>query len=134
MIKHQHLSDDKIDAAKKLEKEGKTAEAEKAYLKIINDIPAAYEAYNRLLIIYRKQKEYRKELATVNKAIKAFETEILAKQKQWIKENKETARLSKSLAEKLGVIDKKGLPVSENPVMEKWRKRKEVITKRLKKD
>ncbi|KAA5532172.1 hypothetical protein F0919_15335 [Taibaiella lutea] len=67
MIKHQHISDDKIDAAKQLEKENKPEEAEKAYLEIIKEIPAAYEAYNRLLIIYRKQKAYRKELATVNK-------------------------------------------------------------------
>lgn len=133
MIKHLHLSDDKIDAAKQLEKEGNPEKAEKAYLKIIKDMPSVYEAYDRLLVIYRKQKAYRKELATVNKAIKAFESEFLGKQKQWIKENKATARLSKSLAEKLGVINKKGLPVAEDPLLEKWRKRKEVITKRLKK-
>jgi hypothetical protein len=84
MIKHLHFTDDKIDAARQLEKEGKTAEAEQAYLKTIKEMPTAYEAYNRLLIIYRKQKAYRKELTTVNKAIKAFETDFLDKQKQWI--------------------------------------------------
>jgi len=134
MVKHLHFSDDKIDAARKLEKEGSPEAAEKAYLKIIQETPAVYEAYDRLLVIYRKQKAYRKELSIVNKAIKAFETAFLDKQKQWIKENKTTAKLSKTLAEKLGVINKKGLPVSEDPLIEKWRKRKTVITKRLKND
>lgn len=134
MVKHLHVYDEKIEAARKLEKEHDLEKAEKAYLKIIAETPNGYEAYNRLLVIYRKQKAYRKELSIVNKAIKAFENEQKENQKNWMKENRVAAKLSKSLALKLGVLNKNGLPVNKDPVVERWLKRKAVINKRLKKD
>jgi tetratricopeptide (TPR) repeat protein len=132
MTKRLHSSDNQFDVSMKLEKEGKLEEAKNNYLNIIENDPAFYNAYNRLLIIYRKQKDYKKELSTVNKAIKAFENQLVMIQKEWTNKNKTVARLSKMLASSLGLIDRKGLPVSEDPLLERWRKRKEVIQKKLK--
>jgi len=134
MTKQSHALNDKIDAARQLEKEGNLRQAEKWYQKIIQTDAHAYEAYNRLLVIYRKLKMPRQELTIANKAIKAFETNIIEKQKQWIKENRAAARLSKSLAERLGMINKNGLPTRDDPIVTKWRKRKQLIAKRLKKN
>jgi tetratricopeptide (TPR) repeat protein len=132
MIKHLHKFEDTLDAARNLEREGKLEQAEKDYLKLLKSNPAVFEAYNRLLVIYRKQKEYRKELATVNQAIKAFNNHLLEYQKAWVAKHKVAARLSKSLAVSLGVMDKKGLPVNDDPLLVKWKKRKEVISKKIK--
>lgn len=131
MIKHQRHIDDQIDEALQKEKNGDLLGAEKAYLKILGTSHTAYKVYDRLMVIYRKQKEYRKELAIIGKAIKAFETNLLAKQKEWITRHKAAARLSKSLAISLGVMDKKGLPVTADPMLEKWQKRKELVHKRI---
>lgn len=133
MIKHQHSFDDKLDVARNLEREGDAEKAEKIYRDIIAKEPTVYAAYDRLMVIYRKQKNYSKELSTVNKALKAFQANIISSQKEWIKENRVAARLSKSLAVSLGVLDKKGMPVNDDPQLVKWKKRKEVISKRLKK-
>jgi tetratricopeptide (TPR) repeat protein len=133
MIKHQHHIDDQIDGAMQKEKDGDLSGAEKAYLKILGTSPTAYKVYDRLMVIYRKQKEYRKELAIIGKAIKVFETNLLANQKEWITRHKAAARLSKSLAISLGVMDKKGLPVTADPMLEKWQKRKELVHKRIEK-
>jgi len=131
MTKHLHFSDDRIDAAMAMQKSGDLLKAEKAFQKIITADPYVYKAYDRLMVIYRRQKAYRKELTTVNKAIKAFVTGLVEKQKQWVRENKSAARLSRKLATSLGIIDKKGMPLTDDPLLVKWKKRKAVILKRL---
>jgi len=133
MTKHQHSYEDKLEAARNLEREGQLEKAEKAYQDIVDKEPTVYAAYDRLLVIYRKQKNYRKEYSTVNAAIKAYKTNFLDSQKQWIRQHRVAARLSKSLAVSLGVLDNKGLPVNDDPLLVKWKKRKAVIAKKIKK-
>jgi tetratricopeptide (TPR) repeat protein len=133
MVKHLHKFEEALDAARNLEREGKLELAEKAYLKLLSGNPSIFQAYDRLLVIYRKQKEYRKELAAVNQAIKAFNNHLLDNQKEWMAKHKVAARLSKSLAVSLGVMDKKGLPVNDDPLLVKWKKRKALINKKLQK-
>ena|SRR6201985_1655727 len=134
MTKHLHCYEDKLDVARNLEREGEFAKAEKGYEAILLKEPTVYEAYDRLMVIYRKLKDYHKELSTVNRAIKAFQADFINSQKEWMGKHRVAARLSKSLAVSLGVLDKKGLPVNDDPQMVKWKKRKTVISKRLKKD
>ncbi len=133
MVKYLHKSQETLDAARNLEREGKNEEAEKAYLKLIQNSPAIFEAYNRLLVIYRIRKDYRKELAIVNQAIKAFNKSLLDNQKEWMSKHRVAARLSRSLAVSLGLIDKKGLQINDDPLLVKWKKRKERIQKVLSK-
>jgi len=68
-------------------------------------------AYNRVMILYRKQKMYKKELSAIKKAINAYEKDILKDQQAWKKINGHTAELSQNLARALGLMDDKGLPM-----------------------
>ena len=43
------------------------------YQNILKKHPANQKAYERLLVLYRQQKEYKKELHVINMAIKIFE-------------------------------------------------------------
>jgi lipopolysaccharide biosynthesis regulator YciM len=122
-----------IETARQMETEGNVPEAEEIYLQLIKSDVINVEAYNRLLVIYRKQKEYRKELAIVNKAIKVYENNLLQEQKKWISSNKKAARLSRLLAKGLGLINKKGLPVRQDRQLASWHKRKSNLLKKIKK-
>lgn len=60
-------------------------------------------AYDRLMKLYRQSKNYKKELAIINKGIKAF-----------------------------GLIDKKGNKTYNPEPIGKWQKRKAIVEKKLK--
>ena len=133
MAKESYSYAEQWTAARQMEAEGNMDEAEKQYLQMIKTDPTNAEAYNRLLVIYRKQKEYRKELATVNKAIKAYEDNFLKEQKKWISEHKKAAKLSRVLAKGLGLINNKGLPLRQDRQLASWHKRKANLQKKIKK-
>ncbi|MDR6781952.1 tetratricopeptide (TPR) repeat protein [Pedobacter africanus] len=117
---------------RKFEQEQLYAEAAKQYEKILKGNPVHVDANNRLMIVYRKLKQYRKESVLISKAIAAHEKEIEAKQQQWIKEHSKMAELSRPLAQSLGLLNTKGLPVHENELLDKWKRRKEVVVKKIK--
>lgn len=58
-----------------LEKQGKIAEAVEVYEECIKIPVQARHAYDRLLVLYNKAKEYKKELRVCKKAIKMFKGE-----------------------------------------------------------
>jgi len=58
------------------ELEGKTEDAIKSYNLVISKDPLQAGAYNRLMILYRKLKEYKKELAIIKQAIAAYEKDF----------------------------------------------------------
>lgn len=117
---HQQEAADDLPAAIKL------------YEEAIQNDPLTIAAYNRLMVIYRKQKEYKKELAVINQAIKALQANEDQVRKDWLKQNRKAAKLSQALAKSLGVMDAKGKMTQEDPVVTAWKKRKAVTTKRLK--
>lgn len=119
-MKIVHLSKDKtID---------ETAAAIKAAQLIIKSHPSNDKAYNRLMILYRKQRNYREELKTINKAIKTFE-EIFNK-KQTV-HSSQVKSISLSLAKALGLADKKGNSIYQKGELTKWKKRKLLVQKKL---
>ena len=59
-----------LDKAKAFEASTDTERAAAAYEKAIKDNPLNEYAYDRLMIIYRKNKEYKKENAVIARAIK----------------------------------------------------------------
>src|SRR5690349_7089816 len=89
------------------EREKSYAEAARQYEKILKANPIHIEANNRLMIVYRKLKLYRKESALISKAIAAHEKDMEAHQHKWIKEHSETAELSRPLAQSLGLLTSK---------------------------
>ncbi|WP_205510175.1 hypothetical protein [Longitalea arenae] len=92
--------------------------------------------YDRLMIHYRKQKEYKKELQLINQALKVF-SERLKKQTNQIFEGAKSRTASKKLMEKfgrsVGLMDKKGnLKMLPEPLA-RWTKRKQTVQQKIKK-
>lgn len=123
---------DLIEQARQLESGGLTDDAIGYYRQVLKEDPLNNVAYDRLMVIYRKQKAYRKELAVINEAIKAYEGNIRSMQEQHTKGKRKAVQLSKSLAQSLGLADRKGAPVYEDRILATWRKRKETVAGKLK--
>ncbi|WP_312192018.1 hypothetical protein [Sphingobacterium sp.] len=121
-----------LKEARSQELEGKTNEAIKSYSLVISKDPLEAKAYNRLMILYRKLKEYKKELAIIKQAIGAYEKDIKDDQLIWKKANTKSAKLSLNLAKSMGLLNDKGLPVYEEPQIMTWRKRMETVQKKIK--
>src|SRR5690606_30038254 len=90
------------------------------------------DAYNRLMVLFRKQKDYKKEHQIIKKALLAFENEIKENQREWKKTNRKSADLSENLAKALGLLDNLGDPIYDDPQMMTWRKRLRVVEQKLK--
>lgn len=123
---------EQLKHARALESEGKTEEAIKDYKAILTKDSLNTTAYNRLMILYRKQKAYKKEQSMIKKALSAYEKDILEDQREWKKSNDKSADLSRNLAKALGLIDEDGKPVYQDPQMMAWRKRLDFVEKKLK--
>lgn len=116
-----------VAIAKVLEAAGKPDEAIKTYQQCVKLRPANEYPYNRLMILYRKKKEYKKELATIDVAIKAFEKLYLHSGKNV---NKKVSLLSKSLMKSTGLSDKKGNILLDQKPISTWKKRAALLKKR----
>jgi len=97
MKKQKKIESGLFMQGRKFEQEQLYAEAAKQYEKILKGNPVHVDANNRLMIVYRKLKQFRKESALISKAITAHEKEIEAKQQQWVKEHSKMAELSRPL-------------------------------------
>lgn len=119
---HQLLAE-----AKEAEALLKYDEAIEAYQQVIVLDPLNEIAYNRLIIIYRKQKLYKKEAEVINKGIKAFEKHYNAKKSK----SKKLSEISEKLSKSLGLTDKKGNTLYEPEPIAKWKKRLFIVEKRM---
>ncbi len=120
-----------------LVKEARQAEAEdpktaiKLYLRAIRQEPHAEQAYDRLMIVYRKEKMYEEELALINKGIKAYEEFYNERTKKIMGKNAKAVQLSNALAKSLGLKDKKGKDQVMKEPIASWMKRREMVEKKL---
>jgi hypothetical protein len=125
----------KIISLKKTIREATAAEdndnsvAIKEYEDAIAKDPLAEKAYNRLMILYRKKKDYKNEMRIINAGIKAF-SDFYRSRKSG---SKKVADISKKLNRAFGFTDKKGNAVYEPEPLPSWKKRKETVQKKLKK-
>lgn len=117
------VEDKDKESAADLSEEGKLLE------KTIQSNPGNDKALNRLMVIYRKLKEPKKELKVINTAIKTFEERFKKRQPVY---NKKITTLSKALLKATGLADKKGNNLYEPGDLSKWRKRKALLLKRKK--
>lgn len=113
--------------AAEAETSGKLEAAAELYEKAIKADKLAEYAYDRLVIIYRKLQEYKKELRVLNTGIKAFE-QFYKSQKP---KSKKVADLSEKLNKSFGFTDKKGNTLYDPQPIDKWKKRKTVVEKKL---
>ena len=101
------------------------------YEKIIRKDRYNEKAYDRLMIIYRKNKDYAKELKLIEAGIRAF-IELFNKAVKR-KPDKKTIRLSRALLKLTGLSDKKGNPLYQREPINKWTKRESILLSRMKK-
>ena len=119
-----------LERAQSLEKEG-SADAAATYEKVIKAQPHNETAYDRLLIIYRKNKAFKKELAVLNAGIKAFEELYRDKVKR--NPSSKMVKISKALLKLTGLSDKKGQPLYQREPIGKWTRRKQLLLAKIKK-
>lgn len=119
-----------MEKAKQLELDGEFGEAASFYEKVIKADPLDETAYNRLMVILRKQRDYKKELALINKGIKAFRDFYDPGSRK--SANKKVIEISKVFLKSSGLTDKKGLPLYEVEPIGRWNRRKQVVEKKIK--
>ncbi len=120
-----------LEQAKEAEAQQEFKSAEKLYKQHLNKHPIDEFAYNRLMIIYRKQKMYKDELAIINRAIKALEDFYAKRAQKRVGKNNKIKTLSNNLIKSLGLADKKGNALYEPEPLPTWKKRKAVALKKL---
>jgi len=122
-----YSTDELMLSAGSMEKEGRLKEAADLFQKILKASPSNDKALSRLMVIYRKLKDPRKELTIVNNLIRR--QEALYKPLKKIRASVST--LSKKLNLSLGRTDKKGRELYLPDAIKKLHKRKEAVLKKL---
>ncbi len=118
-----------LTRAKELEAQGELDKAAAAFEKAIKENPLNEYAYDRLMIIYRKNKEYKKEKAVIVAGVKAFRQFYKSMEKRHA--SKKVVSLSNALLKATGLADKKGKPLYEKEPLERWNKRMQIVVKKL---
>ena len=118
-----------LKKASELERNGELDEAASLYENVIKADPHRETAYNRLMIILRKQKAYKKELALINKGIKVFKDFYEPRSKKSF--NRKVEQISKVLLQSTGLADKKGAPLFQKEPIGHWTRRKQIVEKKL---
>ena len=118
-----------IRQAKTAEEDGDPDEAIQLYEKAIKQKPLLEQPYSRLMILYRKNKQYKDELRVINKALELF-MDHYDKRKKSFKGNTTIARLSKALLKSID-NDAKQLENSYPKPIAKWERRKQTVEKKL---
>ena len=119
-----------LTSAKELERSGELEKAAIAFKKVIKKTPLNQYAYDRLMIIYRKNKEYKKEEAIIVAGIGAFEQFYKKNSKLTI--TPKIAALSRAILKASGLADRTGELLNNREPLRRWHKRKQVIEKKLK--
>lgn len=124
---------DLITKAEEAENNKQLNEAIKLYHGAMKVEPSYELPYDRLMVIYRKQKRYKEELKVINEGIRFFSEQHENKQKEMIGSNKKITQLSNALMKSVGLKDKKGKNIYYPEPVPKWQKRKQMVEKKLKK-
>jgi tetratricopeptide (TPR) repeat protein len=101
------------------------------YEKAIKANKADEDPYDRLMVIYRKLKQYKDELRVINSGIKFYENLYKKKSEKLLGKNKKLLQLSNALAKTTGLTDKKGNSTFYPEPIGRWRKRKAIVEKKI---
>ena len=86
------------------------------------------QAYDRLMMIFRKQKKYKNELDIIKKGIKVFEGFYNSKK---TRRSRTITEISNRLNKTIGLSDKKGNSLYSPEPISKWKKRKLIVEKKI---
>ncbi len=114
--------------AAEAEANGDAAAAIQLYKEIVQQDALHIDAYNSLMKLYRRAKDYKKELAIINKAIKSYEAYY---KKHKPHHSKSIDDISRKLNKAFGLTDKKGEELYSPEPLGTWKKRKAVVEKRI---
>jgi tetratricopeptide (TPR) repeat protein len=115
--------------ARQFEQEGEWDKAIKLYQLMLKAQPFNEKLYDRLMIIYRKTKNYQKEKKIIDTAIRVYEK--FYKEKERAVVTKKVAAISKALLKSLKMTDEKGRPAPQREPIKRWSKRKHWLLNRL---
>ena len=115
--------------AMQMEKDGDLQKAIALYRQVIKNRPSNTLPYDRLMIIFRKKKEYNKELAVINAGIKAFQNLYHSSKHTG---NRKVTELSKAILRSTGLADKRGNPLFLREPVDRWSRRRELVERKLK--
>ena len=117
-----------IEEANEAEEKEDISLSIKDYEEAIKANPLFEKAYDRLMIFYRKDKDYKNELRIINTGIKSFEDFYKSRKSR----SKKIAEISKKLNRSFGFTDKKGNTVYDPEPIARWKKRKATVEKKIK--
>lgn len=118
-----------LQEARGLEQDGKLPEAATVYQRLVDTDPTNQQAVNRLLTIYRKLKEPRKELAAIEAVLSAYAQKDKTSQEKWLSAHPQAAKAGRAFLRSLGNTTASGF--GTNPVVGRMQKRKEVVEKKI---
>jgi tetratricopeptide (TPR) repeat protein len=119
--------------AMQAEKNDNPSKAIRLYEQNIKEDYADEFAFDRLMVIYRRQKEYADELRVINRGIEVFRNNLERHLEHSLHRRgnlEKVAQISRAIMRKSGV--KKEDPSFPDPI-DKWMKRKKIVTEKLRK-
>ena len=124
----EQLMTDDWQQARQFEQEGEWDKAAKLYQRLLKTQPLNEKLYDRMMIIYRKTKNYQKEKQIINTAIRVYEKFYKEKERTMV--TKKVAAISKALLKSLQMTDEKGRPAPQREPIKRWSKRKQWLLNR----
>jgi uncharacterized protein YciI len=115
--------------AQQLEQASRLTEAAAVYRQLVDADPLDQKAVARLLILYRRLKEPKKELAVIESALAAYAQRDKVSQVKWISAHPQAAKAGRAFLRSLG-----GPSVSafgSNPIVDRLLKRKELVENKV---
>jgi uncharacterized protein YciI len=113
---------------RRLEAADQWEDAAAAYQKIVDQDAANVQAVARLLIVYRKLKDYKRELAVIDGALAAYEDREKAAQQKWIAAHPKAALAGKAVLKNLGGA---GAALGEDSKLAALQKRRQFVAARV---
>ncbi len=99
------------------------------YHQAIEKDPVKENPYDLLMMLFRKQKDYKKELRIIKEGIKVFEEFYKS---QLHNKSKTITALSNKLSKSTGLADKKGNSLYNPEPIARWKKRQLMAEKKIK--
>ncbi|HEX6332973.1 MAG TPA: hypothetical protein VFZ78_02035 [Flavisolibacter sp.] len=120
-----------VRAAREAENNDSPAEAAALYEQAKRQEPHHEMIYNRLMILYRKLKQYDDELRVIREGIKAFESLHEERTQRIYKGNGKVKQLSSQLAKSLGQSDRKGKQLVHPEPVNRWLARQGTVEEKI---
>ena len=134
-MKRAETPEERNKRARAAELEGDLELAIELYEQNVKEAFADEYSYNRLMVIYRRQKAYKDEMRIIKKGVQVFKELAKNQLKDNISSRKnknQLVKLSNAFMKGAGLIDKKGNDTYFPEPINRWMKRLEVTTKKIK--